>query len=63
MREYLARRTDLGFFVTEHVTADTKFVSQLADHKPLIMRGTANKQRNFVEEELREVRDGFKKMS
>ena len=43
VREYVSRQTELGFYVTTHVTAETKFVSKLVDNKPLIMRGTSVK--------------------
>ena len=43
VREYVARKTELGFFVTMHVSAETKFAAKLADTKPLIMRGTPSK--------------------
>ena len=43
VREYVARKTELGFFVTMHVSAETKFANKLADTKPLIMRGTPTK--------------------
>ena len=43
VREYVARKSELGFFVSMHVSAETKFVSKLADTKPLIMRGTMTK--------------------
>ena len=43
VREYVCRKTELGYFVSMHVSAETKFVSKLADTKPLIMRGTASK--------------------
>ena len=43
VREYLSRRAELGFYVTMHVAAETKFISKLADTKPLIMRGTQEK--------------------
>jgi hypothetical protein len=39
VREYVSRKTELGLFVTMHVSAETKF----ADTKPLILRGTPSK--------------------
>ena len=43
VREYVARKTELGFYVTMHVSAETKFAAKLADTKPLILRGTPTK--------------------
>ena len=43
VREYVARKTELGYFVTMHVSAETKFAANLADNKPLILRGTPTK--------------------
>ena len=43
VREYVSRKTELGFYVTMHVSAETKFIATLADTKPLIMRGTTSK--------------------
>ena len=44
-KQFVAARDSLGFFESKHVDSETLIVDQsnLADFKPLIMRGTATK--------------------
>ena len=34
VREYVSRKTELGFFVTMHVSDETKFAAKLAETTP-----------------------------